>query len=282
MSEIEYSIDALNSLNKFYRASVIVYVEGDDDILFWENVIKKCTNLDFEVIPLGGADEVDKKIELITSNQLLSIAARDSDYLRLTGSESVHPLVIYTFGYSIENSIYTEASIKEITRIWCKGKRININCDAWLLDIVTYSKPLLVHDLANHIEDAGICVTGDNCTRFMKDDKSHEIDERKVLSYVRAIEKKLENKFIMQSISILESVNDELILCWLRGHFLASAVLKYISNNIKSSGLKSIASYDAIYANAVLFFQKSFDENHPHFEYYNNSLMTAANKIQNV
>ncbi len=41
MDEFHYSSEAENILNRFYQAEIMVYVEGDDDICFWETYFQQ-------------------------------------------------------------------------------------------------------------------------------------------------------------------------------------------------------------------------------------------------
>lgn len=45
MPSLDYSLEALNLLNAFHQVDKVVYVEGQDDVPFWEFLFKKFTNL---------------------------------------------------------------------------------------------------------------------------------------------------------------------------------------------------------------------------------------------
>jgi len=54
----------------------------------------------------------------------------------------------------------------------------------------------------------------------------------------------------------------------MRGHFLMSAVLKYMNHKLKKlSGGKKI-SIDALFSNAISAFQGNFNKNHQHYDHY--------------
>jgi len=122
MSKIDYSIDALNVRNCFFSTDTIVYVEGDDDILFWDKVFRASTSASIYIEAVGGSKELDKYIELINSGELESIAARDSDYLDFEGKKNGDSKIIYTVGHSIENSIYCADFICRLAMLFCKKK----------------------------------------------------------------------------------------------------------------------------------------------------------------
>ena len=50
MNSLEYSIDALDAKGLFYNKCLTVYVEGNDDVLFWDYLFKT------DHIPHSGKD----------------------------------------------------------------------------------------------------------------------------------------------------------------------------------------------------------------------------------
>ena len=97
MSEITYSIEALNVLNKFHRVDISVHVEGDDDVVFWQKVFELITDRKVGFIAAGGSIELDRRIKLIEAGSLVAIAARDSDYHVLRGFAIENPRVLYSY-----------------------------------------------------------------------------------------------------------------------------------------------------------------------------------------
>jgi hypothetical protein len=91
MPDISYSDEALNVRNAFFGAKVIVYVEGDDDVLFWHEVFEQVADDHFEVESVGGVENLDEYIRKIAAGQLSAIAARDADFLPIIGVCSSNP-----------------------------------------------------------------------------------------------------------------------------------------------------------------------------------------------
>ena len=75
MADLTYSADAHNVLSKFYNADKMVYVEGDDDVLFWEFIFNKFSNFKVKVQGVGGKPELEKYIKRICDGEINSIAA---------------------------------------------------------------------------------------------------------------------------------------------------------------------------------------------------------------
>ncbi|EFH8005158.1 DUF4435 domain-containing protein, partial [Escherichia coli] len=74
-----WSNEAENVISLFYDADIMVYVEGEDDIAFWEIIFKKNGRFNVEVQDVGGCEALQPYIEKITSGEINAIVARDSD-----------------------------------------------------------------------------------------------------------------------------------------------------------------------------------------------------------
>jgi Protein of unknown function (DUF4435) len=278
MPDLSYSDDALNVRNAFFRAKAIVYVEGEDDVLFWHGVFSKVTDEPFEVESLGGAPALDEHIAKIATGKLQGIAARDADFLPLLGKCNQSPRILYTFGYSIENSLYTATTLAQLVRVWCKSPRISVDeCADWLRSLADKVGPLVNLDAANAISAAGVATVGDNCGRYMTSRHSASICPHKVAADVSAITPKISAHAIATVDEIIKDKDAALV--HLRGHFLASAVHRYIVSRAKAFGKKVSLSTESLYAAAIVQFVSSMDAEHPHKGHYVDSARTAWQAI---
>ena len=278
MAKLEYSKDAINSLNKFYRCDTIVYVEGDDDALFWTTIFEKLAEVKIAIQSMGGSYELDSFIDRIIEEDLKVIAARDADFLRLCNRHRTDPRVLYTYGYSIENTLYTHESIFRISQIWSKGKNKakEPDCINWLNSFHKEAEELITYDAANFLFNCGLSVTGENIARFSKKSIPYSIDENKVQKHIEAFQGAISNEMLgkVQECEFIKMGGA--VTNWIRGHFLASAVLQYVSHQIKSAGLSTKITYDGMYANAIEHFSNHLDKQHPHRDYYRESAVTAV------
>lgn len=279
MSELLYSDDALNVRNAFLRVKTLVYVEGDDDVLFWEEIFSHVPHASIEIEAAGGSDQIDVYIEKIAAGQLQAIAARDADFLPHLGKTKNDPRVIYTYGYAIENSLYTADCLANLTKLWCKTNKILASeCADWLNDLVTHVR-LLVHlDLANRIADAGAATIPDNCTRLMTGQASCVPCATKIGVHISSASAKVPPAELSVASTKIGTQPDDL-LKWVRGHFLASAALKFVLSKAKSLGRKIDLSADSLYAAAIAHFGKSLGHSHPHKGYYLQSALAAYQSI---
>lgn len=280
MADLEYSTDALNAKSAFYRAKAIVYVEGDDDVLFWEELFSKVPEFSAVIESVGGSGELDKYIAQIENGKLDAIAARDADFLRFQGMVANTSRVIYTFGYSMENSLYTSEVIHHIARSWCKSPSLtNAQCTKWLNELGTAFAPLIALDIANSVSDAGASVLADNCTRYMTGQSSAIPCSVRIGTHVADVEPRIPKQAVASAKkAVLSSKTGSIDN--LRGHLLATAVLKFLLQTAKSLGKKINVSMDALYAAAISNFARVFGPAHPHHTYYSAATGAAAGTFQ--
>lgn len=268
MPDLSYSDDALNIRGAFFGAKTVVYVEGDDDVLFWQAIFAQVADQNFEIESVGGSPTLDEYIQKISSGKLVAIAARDSDFLSLLGTKSQDPKVVYTTGYSIENSLYVPEALTNMARAWCKSNQISgASCEAWLKEFATAVAPLVYLDLANTTASAGVQTIGDNCDRFMTSKNSATVCNNKVNDLVVASLPKLPAAHVGAA-RLTVGAEPEIILTNIRGHFLASAIHRFITKEAKSLGRKVSISAESLYAAALGQFSASLRNNHPHRDHY--------------
>ncbi|VVE15654.1 hypothetical protein PCA20602_02870 [Pandoraea capi] len=277
MHELEYSRDAFNALSAFYRCDKILYVEGDDDELFWAAIFEACTGVKVVAESLGGSEELDKRISRIIEDDLDVLAARDADYGLISGRNIQDPRILYTYGYSIENTLYNSLAVAQIARLWTKGKNKSIGkiANEWLDRFYSILNDMIVYDFANDLHDCGVSVVGDSISKFSDKANPHELNVTQVQKHL---------KFCAQTISIamLSAAENKLAANvrqrsdWLRGHFLTSAILQFVSAQIKQAGLAGKISYNALYVSALQQFEATFKKGHPHFEYYETAARSAV------
>jgi hypothetical protein len=268
MSDFEYSVDALNARNAFLGVDAIVYVEGEDDVPFWHEIFSQVSGLSFEIEPRGCSNELDKYISLIENGDINAIAARDSDYLLLTGKVSSSKKVVYTLGYSIENTLYVSSSVHALTKQWCKAPTLPSSiCVDWLRDLSIKIAPLVVQDIANIKAAAGLQVLRDNCSQFMSSMASCVPCPIKVQAKVNEIQPQLPAD-VLSEIAVAVGDNPEKIIQMIRGHFLASAVARFISKQAHRLDKKISLSRDGLYTAAMTYFSGHFKEGHPHYNHY--------------
>lgn len=265
MSKLDYSKEAINVLARFYKSDAVVFVEGEDDEDFWRIIFQKCAAANVAVRSVGGAAALDEQIARIVSEDLAVLSARDADYLTCSGRAVSDPRVVYTYGYSIENSLFVTQCVSELTEAWCKGRVKDAAeiCQEWQASLYEALTELVTLDAINDVADTGISVLGDNIMRFCKRNKLCRNTVGQQSENVRA-------QFSEEQLAAAAARLDPDVDAsrWLRGHFVASACLHFIAEQMKLVGLRSRISYDALYASASQFLKSNFGIQHPHYRHY--------------
>lgn len=275
MANFEYSNAALNVKNKFFRAKAIVYVEGDDDYLFWREIFQKNSNEKFEFEKVGGKKEIKKFIEKLENDEVNYIVAADSDLDFKKSYKS--NLIIYSYGHSIENTIYTSKLISDLCNSYLKGNFLDVEwCDEWLERNAAKLTPLIKLDIANELAQTGVKIFGNSCDQFIGGKFSCEISEEKVNNFYSKKVLEIPENFINEAdeiISLLFDRND--VKYYIRGHLISSLTHKVINSRAKLIRKNVAISNESLYAAAIMGIKVHFNKKHPHFAYY-------AEKISNI
>jgi hypothetical protein len=268
----KYAREAVNVLNQFHRCKKLVYVEGEDDVLFWETLFSYFDFSDFKIEVKDGCSELDKYTERLIEEDLNIIIARDSDYKVLTGKLPVHKRLITTYGYSIENTLYISESVVEITKLWIKDTDFSSSeFGSWIRDFSENLRELIYFDVANDCYNLYEDVIGNNCTRYMETQSCSNLE----LGKISVHQSNLKPSFCddkVKFVSELVDASGKSLWEVVRGHFLQSAILKFISSYVARKGLNTKLSHDALYTNAIQQLKATFNTEHRHYHHYSNSI----------
>lgn len=249
MDNLEYSIDALDAKSLFYNKEFTVYVEGKDDILFWKYLFE-LADVNAYIEEVGGDKEIDKYIEKILNEKAMFIVACDNDHKPFMDESIVHPNIITTYGYSIENSMYNAFVINDII---CKLSRNSVDVKEYIEDWANKFTDdvfeLLKYDIANHKYNKGISILGDNCSRFLISENSHLVNQERVQFFLNQVKDTFTEKELSE---VEELISESKKANWflIKGHFLTKAtvnIIKYFVKEISGISTGSISS-DMIYS----------------------------------
>ena len=269
MADLEYSIEARNILNVFYGVEGVVFVEGEDDIAFWEFIFEKFGNINIKAEDAGGKEKLKSRIDEVKNGIGRFFVAIDSDFDWLKNEES-HPQIYSTFGYSIENSMISDESLRRLICRIARVSRHQVNkekCQEWLSDIETLAQSLVLADAANRDQDKGFAVVPDNCDRFLVSRNSCKLSEQKISTHLNNLGITVPEQFQADILAKMESRG----LCWinvLRGHFLISAALRFIKGYVAELRSAVSISREMLFGSLMLAFEASFDQSHSHYNYY--------------
>lgn len=252
MSGLDYSIDALSAKSLFYNKSMSVYVEGPDDVVFWDHIFK-IAEVQVHVEDVGGKPELEKMYSQIVEQNAEFCIAMDNDNTEFMVGSISHPHIIRTYGYSIENSMYYSKNtiskhIESLSRTTIDHVQI---IEEWIEEFSAHSKELVIYDIANNRFQKGISVFGDNCFRLLKEQKSPKLCSLKIAAFINSIKDFFSPAEIDEVRNII-TASDKEIWFMIKGHFITHSLLNLIKDTIKKH-TGSYPSYpnDMLYATTV-------------------------------
>lgn len=273
MSEFNWSPNALNVLNQFHEVEFIVFVEGQDDVPFWDIIISYFTTKKFNVKPAGEKSTLKKYLHerTLDSNYLI---AMDSDYDQLNGDLN-NQEVMLTYGYSIENTLITPSVIQDLIATHSRVQKSSVEIDSvkeWIDNFEVVIEALLAADILNReqkITDKQ--VIPDNATRFYEGNALFP-QTHKINTYL------VQRGFDLDELSCRERLQHFTIFEITKGHFVFSAVFNFIKKQVDSYRERSIPiSTESFYSFCISSFKNSFNHNHPHFSYYKDMVSRHLN-----
>jgi len=249
---LEYSQDALESKSLFYGKSFSVFVEGDDDLIFWESLFKIAGYDNVHIEDVGGYLSLISYMEKITTNNAKILVAADTDHRDIIGYDFEHEQIIRTYGYSIENSMYSIQRLYQIIKKLSHNKTVSkSDLTQWRVEFSKEAKKLLILSIANMVYGKGEVVFGDKCNRFLTRNNASTLCTTRIDEYINNLRKKFTDEEIQNAENMVNASTKDL---WylIKGHFLTNGVLNQVSNAVeKTTGKKLRLPLDALYAMCV-------------------------------
>lgn len=233
MADLEYSKEAREVKGLFYNKEFTVYVEGKDDPLFWSSIFD-LADIEAHIEDVGGKNELEKYYNQIINDDAEFLIATDNDNSEFMNDTINHPNVIRSYGYSIENSMYYfKQPIEKTISNFCR-KRLDISEEFqnWLETFSTNVYDLIIYDIANNRYSKGISIFGDNCYRFLKNQKSHEICSTRTTEFINSVKANFTDEEINE---VKELVNQSEKELWflIKGHFITHSLINLIKHTVK-------------------------------------------------
>lgn len=252
---LSYSLDALRVKALFYDKKAMVYVEGPDDINFWNPYFDRDV---FEIESVNGCENLKPYIEKLENGEKSFIVACDADYDTFKGTATSSPLVVHTYGHSIENTMYCPHNLNEIVRVLSKSKADSItDIQNWYQKFVSSAHPLLLREITNLTynprEDKPV-VFGDTCANYCNATAPcYELDDARIKKFCDENERYYPTEELERvEAEIQRDGREERFL--IKGHFLTDGVRRYVnflSKNAHPTGSKINISNNELYALSV-------------------------------
>ena len=249
-NDLSYSTNALNIKNLFYRKDVSVYVEGKEDILFWDVMFKASTTVNVHIEDSDGSENLKDYMDRIINEDAQIIVACDSDHTPfLMENKYNNPRIVRTYGYSIENTMYCVNNINHVVKRFAKSKNDFKNeIMEWYKIFCDNCSILLYYDIANHRFTKKVQVLGDKCNRFLTSTHSSNINSASVLRHIESLKSYFSKEEIEECVSLVAKDDRELRFL-IKGHFLTNGAINLIKEivNRETGGSVSI-SLDSLYS----------------------------------
>ncbi|MBJ9722893.1 DUF4435 domain-containing protein [Acinetobacter calcoaceticus] len=275
MSSLDYSLDALNLLNAFHQVDKVIYVEGQDDVPFWEFLFKKFTNLNIYIEDVGGKENLQPYIKKIEHETVDFIVAKDLDYDSFLDKGLNGKSVLTTAGYSIENTLIDKNTLFYVVKklsLLPDSKIERNEFDDWLLNINSVIKKLILFGIHNELTESGVSVVPTNADRFMVSKNSAFLCSEKIDNYLEKIHLIINEDELTELLEKVNALNKD-YLDLLNGHFYFSAAHRLVT--LKSAKLKSSTKAGKIQCSSETFlallmsaFENCFNSEHIHYAHY--------------
>ena len=253
-NNLSYSIEALRVKSLFYGKKAMVYVEGPDDVAFWDCFFDRSI---FAIQNVGGCSNLTPFIDKLEHGELSFIVACDSDYRSFTGESFSSPLIVSTYGHSIENMMYCPFNINEFVKKLSRSADDSIDIiNKWYSQFSESCKPLLFREIVNLTykpSEDKIKVLGINCAKFCKSNPCYELDDSKIEKYCSDNDEAFPHEEIERVKEAVTKDGRE-VRQLIRGHFYTFAVMRLISSlsAMHSATSKKInLSDDILYSSTV-------------------------------
>ena len=184
----DLSIAARNVEARFYNKLGVVYVEGDDDKLFWAQYFDPNN---FVIRKVDGCKNLCDYEDDILHHGLKCIVAKDADYSAYMPMGEEHPLIVCTLSHSIECVMYCPYNVNACLKRLAKTFDDHINeIEQIYSSFFNEAKELIAYDIANNIYGIGCSVCGDSCLPFMESNHSVTVSVEKRDAFLSKLETK--------------------------------------------------------------------------------------------
>lgn len=258
-NQLIHSNSAINVTHQFYNKKFMLYVEGDDDIVFWDEHFRKYMPSElYEIEQVHGKENLNRYITGIKNNTLNHVVvACDSDFTFFLDMNPLdNPFIVKTYGHSIENTMFCPCSIAAYIRRLSKTTANYLpEVMEWLNKFCTSALQLLPYEIENEINpthcevlpkvfNKGFCY-------YQNSREKINLDETKVYNYIQTIAQDFNSDKILELRQQINECQRE-IRHLIQGHFIADATMNYIRMRVKQIKGQSISlSNDAIYESIV-------------------------------
>lgn len=244
-----YSTRALNTLHEFHDCICMMFVEGQDDVIFWETICECAQVTGVRIESVGGRTQLEERIRKIAVEGACVIVACDADYFAVLKNGSEHPQIVRTHGYSIENTMYCASSLNRFARKLARSRAdFTLAAQDWIDRFCADSRRLLVYDIANERYGKGVSILGDTCSRFLVSKRADTLSPALIETFLQSLNGIFSEAELEQCERLVSGVPHALPAL-IKGHFLTLGAMNWIKRQMPKQN-QSI-SLDHLYTSTV-------------------------------
>ncbi len=249
MDDFDYSLDALDVLSLFHDCDSILYVEGEDDICFWNSILKIADIKGYYIESVNGSKNLIPLMDKIISDGSKILVAKDKDDTLLDDGCDKHVQIVTTYGHSIENHLYCPVIINNIINSFIRSEvDLSEVINTWYSDLCEVCNGLIVFNIANNIFKKGVSIFGDNCCRFLTTKRSCKLSKANIDIFIYGIKESFFEHEITKSNDLIEMYDGNKRYL-INGHFITNAIINFIKSMVRRLTNKSITlPIDNLYA----------------------------------
>lgn len=269
MSDFEFSTEAKCALPLFDidARKIRVFVEGIDDIPFWENIFSNIVPEEYgiEISEVGGCQELYKLLNAASSKQDFIVAA-DSEYDEILNDKIKYKnaLTMFTKRHSIENYLFCKNSIIRTISRMKRGqiqKHEQLQVDEFIKKLSLLLEKLLYLDCLKSMSPEKFpsslkIMGGDSCIGSLTNNSIYPLQD-KIVKFIK------DNKLDSMDTRIIESkFKDKNLYHFINGHFTKLSIQKFISAKVASRNISDKQLYEYTYDSCILCKQPCDDYKH--------------------
>ena len=220
----------------FYFPKILVYVEGYEDIPFYEGVLQ---NYDYHLKARGGREECKKLVTALVKKDLPYVVVLDGDYEILERFQSQHRQVVWLHRYSFENYLFEEEPIKQFCRDHAhledslEELLASSEFTDFIQNIEMKFKDLIILDVAHQRAGTGYDVLPDKSDRFFKPRTRVDFLDSQIQQSRTKAANRIDSQSIDNTRILVETfLRDHRFIDLLPGHFAFSIIKRLIIDTI--------------------------------------------------
>lgn len=263
MSELDsnylrHSNEGISVSSRFYNKKVMVYVEGPDDIPFWTAMFRRVVSDDFfEIEAVNGKNQLAEIVIKLENESIDNVfVAADLDYcLFPNDGRSSNAYVIYTYGHSIENTMFCPQNVAAYIKNAARSPGdFSPQVDDWFNSTCEKIQAILPFEIINsidvdckhHISDGSNSFMGKGFYFYKDNSDGFNLDPLKIEKET-ASHADFDCVFYNKIQKSLTSSPQRDTRFLIQGHFLADGAMNFIKSFLRQMGQKADYSKNSFY-----------------------------------